>query len=67
MTQLRTGLRWGVGMLAAVGLLGTAEGAWGQTLSDLSMSGRGRGRSLTDAPHVRDGEPDGSRDRRVGV
>jgi hypothetical protein len=30
MTQLRTGLRWGLGLLVAVGLLGVADGAQGQ-------------------------------------
>jgi len=35
MTQLRTGLRWGLGLLAAGGLLGMAGGAQGQALSDL--------------------------------
>jgi len=30
MTQLRTGLRWGLGLLVAVGLLGMAGGARGQ-------------------------------------
>jgi hypothetical protein len=33
MTQLRMGLRWGLGVLVAVGLLGMAGGAPGQSLS----------------------------------
>ena len=39
MTQLRTGLRWGLGLLVAAGLLGMAGGATGQDLSDLLSKG----------------------------
>jgi hypothetical protein len=37
MTQLRTGLRWGLGVLVAVGLLGMAGGARGQGLNPGSV------------------------------
>jgi hypothetical protein len=39
MTQLRTGLRWGLGLLVVVGLLGMPDGTWGQTLSDVLSQG----------------------------